>query len=128
MLIDMARGKAQEALVKLFDVAGGEGLELAEFVTQKSLEFDKLLGDSSVELVDSEFQIVDVDEACGSTEGSQFGVVGVLSSPIEQIATSREAKLKLDAMLTFNSWLEETAQEQCDQRIASILTLISENQ
>ena len=55
-------------------------------------------------------------------------MVGVLSSPIEQIATSREAKLKLDAMLTFNSWLEETAQEQCDQRIASILTLISENQ
>ena len=128
MLIDMARGKAQEALVKLFDVAGGEGLELAEFVTQKSLEFDKLLGDSSVELVDSKFQIVDVDEACGSTGGSEFGKVGVLSSPIEQIATSREAKLKLDAMLTFNSWLEETAQEQCDQRIASILTLISENQ
>ena len=57
-------------MVKLFDVAGGEGQELAEFVTQKSLEFDELLGDSSVELVDSEFQIVDVDEACGSTEGS----------------------------------------------------------
>ena len=40
MLIDMSRAEVQEALMRLYDVTGGESQELAEFITAKSLEFN----------------------------------------------------------------------------------------